>query len=242
MGDGARIGANSVVLKEVPAGATVVGIPGRIVKGEGAEKSARFAAYAVVQEQDDPYAKAIQQLVEVERGELPRDPHGVADLLARGYRGGLSIEPHITSVVHLSQEAADPEIAFRTYIEYGKRLVLEIRDSEAGPTEGDVLVRKALERLTDAGWGELRVVGIDAASRAVRVESPNLIGVEAIAYSERKGPRPSDDFTRGLIAGAASEAFGEAVDAIEVRCRANGADTCAFVSGRPGREADARRV
>src|ERR671923_460255 len=64
VGDGARIGANSVVLKEVPAGATVVGIPGRIVKGEGAEKAARFAAYAVVQEQDDPYAKAIQQLVE----------------------------------------------------------------------------------------------------------------------------------------------------------------------------------
>jgi serine O-acetyltransferase len=62
VGDGARIGANSVVLKEVPAGATVVGIPGRIVERK-AEKSERFAAYAVVQEQDDPYAKAIQQLV-----------------------------------------------------------------------------------------------------------------------------------------------------------------------------------
>jgi serine O-acetyltransferase len=63
VGDGARIGANSVVLKEVPAGATVVGIPGRIVERK-AEKSERFTAYAVVQEQDDPYAKAIQQLVE----------------------------------------------------------------------------------------------------------------------------------------------------------------------------------
>ena len=63
VGDGARIGANSVVLKEVPAGATVVGIPGRIVERK-AEKSERFAAYAVVQDQDDPYAKAIQQLVE----------------------------------------------------------------------------------------------------------------------------------------------------------------------------------
>ena len=63
VGEGARIGANSVVLKEVPAGATVVGIPGRIVERK-AEKSERFAAYAVVQEQDDPYAKAIQQLVE----------------------------------------------------------------------------------------------------------------------------------------------------------------------------------
>jgi len=63
VGDGARVGSNSVVVKEVPAGATVVGIPGRVVEGKEAE-DARFAAYAVVQEQSDPYAKAIQQLVE----------------------------------------------------------------------------------------------------------------------------------------------------------------------------------
>ena len=52
-----------MVVKEVPAGATVVGIPGRIVEERSTEKAARFAAYAVVQEQDDPYAKAIQSLV-----------------------------------------------------------------------------------------------------------------------------------------------------------------------------------
>ena len=63
VGEGARVGSNSVVVKEVPAGATVVGIPGRIVEGKEAE-DARFAAYAVVQEHSDPYAKAIQQLVE----------------------------------------------------------------------------------------------------------------------------------------------------------------------------------
>ena len=63
VGEGARIGSNSVVVKEVPAGATVVGIPGRIVEGKEAEE-ARFAAYAVVLEHSDPYAKAIQQLVE----------------------------------------------------------------------------------------------------------------------------------------------------------------------------------
>src|SRR2546428_6390136 len=63
VGDGARIGSNAVVVKEVPAGATVVGIPGRIFE-DGAEKAARFAAYEVAQEQDEPYAKAIQKLVE----------------------------------------------------------------------------------------------------------------------------------------------------------------------------------
>src|SRR5438045_5588800 len=62
VGESARIGSNAVVVKEVPPGATVVGIPGRIVEGKEAE--ARFAAYAVVQEHSDPYAKAIQQLIE----------------------------------------------------------------------------------------------------------------------------------------------------------------------------------
>jgi serine O-acetyltransferase len=64
VGDGAKVGSNAVVLKEVPAGATVVGVPGRIVEKAGADKAARFAAYAVVDGQDDPYAKAIQKLVE----------------------------------------------------------------------------------------------------------------------------------------------------------------------------------
>ena len=63
VGEGARIGSNSVVVKEVPPGGTVVGIPGRLVEGKEAE-AARFAAYAVVQEHSDPYAKAIQELME----------------------------------------------------------------------------------------------------------------------------------------------------------------------------------
>lgn len=64
VGDGARIGSNSVVVKEVPPGATVVGIPGRVIEDPEKIQAERFAAYAVVQEQTDPYAKAIQQLVE----------------------------------------------------------------------------------------------------------------------------------------------------------------------------------
>ena len=82
VGDGARIGANSVVVKEVAAGATVVGIPGRVVEDPKREKAERFAAYAVVQEQDDPYAKAIQQLVEHSQ-ELERALAALADKLSR---------------------------------------------------------------------------------------------------------------------------------------------------------------
>jgi len=70
VGEGAKVGSNAVVVKEVPAGATVVGIPGRIVEEASAQQAARFAAYAVVQG-EDPYAKAIQTLVEHSR-ELER--------------------------------------------------------------------------------------------------------------------------------------------------------------------------
>jgi len=42
VGDNARIGANSVVVKEVPDNATVVGVPGRVVyAGEAAERQGR---------------------------------------------------------------------------------------------------------------------------------------------------------------------------------------------------------
>jgi len=70
VGDGANIGSNAVVIKEVPAGATVVGIPGRIVEPGGAEKARtekappHFAAYGVVPNQEDPYARTLQSLVE----------------------------------------------------------------------------------------------------------------------------------------------------------------------------------
>ena len=64
VGNGAKVGSNAVVVKNVAPGATVVGIPGRVVEEPSAAQVARFAAYAVVLEQDDPYAKAIQTLVE----------------------------------------------------------------------------------------------------------------------------------------------------------------------------------
>jgi serine O-acetyltransferase len=86
VGDGAKIGSNAVVVKEVPDGATVVGVPGRIAEEGTAKQAVRFAAYAVVQEQDDPYAKAIRELVEHSR-ELEQSISALRERLAR-------LEPH----------------------------------------------------------------------------------------------------------------------------------------------------
>jgi serine O-acetyltransferase len=83
VGEGAKIGSNAVVVKAVPAGATVVGIPGRIVEEARGEQAAeRFAAYAVVQDQDDPQAKAIQSLIEHSR-ELEQALAALRERLAR---------------------------------------------------------------------------------------------------------------------------------------------------------------
>lgn len=63
VGTGAKIGSNAVVVKEVPAGATVVGIPGRVIEEKQAEKP-QFAAYAVEQGQDDPYLQEIHKVAQ----------------------------------------------------------------------------------------------------------------------------------------------------------------------------------
>jgi serine O-acetyltransferase len=63
VGAGAKIGSNAVVVKDVPAGATAIGIPARIVEVHDASPS-RFAAYAVVRDLNDPLSKVIHELIE----------------------------------------------------------------------------------------------------------------------------------------------------------------------------------
>ena len=66
VGDGAKIGSNAVVIKPVPAGATAVGIPARIIpaeRGASADVTSRragFTAYGVTQD-DDPLSQAMQR-------------------------------------------------------------------------------------------------------------------------------------------------------------------------------------
>ena len=61
VGDGAKVGSNSVVVKAVPAGATVVGIPARIVEDHTAARMA-FDAYAVSGNLDDPLNQVLTTL------------------------------------------------------------------------------------------------------------------------------------------------------------------------------------
>ncbi len=62
VGDDARIGAGSVVVRDVPPGATIVGIPGRIVLQDG--KPVPLAARSMLVDLPDPQAAVIQQLAE----------------------------------------------------------------------------------------------------------------------------------------------------------------------------------
>ena len=65
VGDGAKVGSNSVVVKPVPPGATVVGIPARVVEasaGKGDAARMAFDAYAVSADLDDPLNRVIMAL------------------------------------------------------------------------------------------------------------------------------------------------------------------------------------
>ncbi len=74
IGDGSKVGSNSVVVKDLPVNSTAVGIPARVVnvKQSETEKSERekvakkygFDAYAVSADNPDPVAKAIGRLLD----------------------------------------------------------------------------------------------------------------------------------------------------------------------------------
>jgi serine O-acetyltransferase len=99
VGAGARIGSNAVVVKAVPVGATIVGIPGKIVEDPSTKSAERFAAYAVVQDHEDPQSKAIQELVEHSQ-ELERTIEMLQDRLARleGHAAAVETDKNLRAV------------------------------------------------------------------------------------------------------------------------------------------------
>jgi serine O-acetyltransferase len=75
IGENARIGSNSVVVKDVPIGATCIGIPGRIIANKAKDKSQNgnrqaiaeiygFDAYAISTDNPDPVANAMGIMLE----------------------------------------------------------------------------------------------------------------------------------------------------------------------------------
>ena len=73
VGHDAKVGSNAVVTKEVPEGATVVGIPGRVVVQKGTsdqdrrkamEEKIGFDAYGMSEEMPDPLAKSIRSILD----------------------------------------------------------------------------------------------------------------------------------------------------------------------------------
>ncbi|MBK1620539.1 serine O-acetyltransferase [Lamprobacter modestohalophilus] len=73
IGDGARIGSNAVVVKPVPAGGTVVGVPGRVIEHAADAASRRradtakrmgFDAYGATRDAPDPVANAVNRMLD----------------------------------------------------------------------------------------------------------------------------------------------------------------------------------
>ena len=70
IGENAKVGSNAVVVKDVPAGATAVGIPARILDNEKDKERAQkaeklgFSAYAISDDMNDPIVKALHGLID----------------------------------------------------------------------------------------------------------------------------------------------------------------------------------
>jgi serine O-acetyltransferase len=95
VGDGARVGSNAVVVKEVPPGATAVGNPARILRrraaaaGERSAQPAGFSAYGLSPDADDPLARTLQGLSE----QLARQQQRIDDLAGLLRRHGIAADP-----------------------------------------------------------------------------------------------------------------------------------------------------
>ncbi len=116
IGDDARIGSNSVVVKDVPAGATVIGIPGHIVKPRSkavdpkrAQMAKRigFDAYGQTKKMSDPVAHAVDCILD----HLHETDERLTRILERLTKAGIDVgdlQIHEIEVEHLGDGVEDP--------------------------------------------------------------------------------------------------------------------------------------
>ncbi|MBL8447478.1 MAG: serine O-acetyltransferase [Zoogloeaceae bacterium] len=94
VGDGAKVGSNAVVVKPVPAGATAVGNPARILDPERDEARAQkaeqmgFSAYGVTRDMDDPVSKALHGLLD----HAVETDRRLQEILRRLERAGIAMD------------------------------------------------------------------------------------------------------------------------------------------------------
>ncbi len=91
VGRGAKIGSNAVVTKPVPAGATVIGNPGRVIKIDPQDcppvmnDHEDFSAYGIARNIDDPLVEVIRELLQ----HAQRSEQRLSALLAKLNEAGL---------------------------------------------------------------------------------------------------------------------------------------------------------
>jgi serine O-acetyltransferase len=99
LGSGSKVGSNAVVVRDVPPGATAVGIPARIVEDrseidrEVKAGQLGFSAYAVTRTEDDPVAQAIHGLL----NHAVETDRRIEALLQTMERAGVSLEDDVAT-------------------------------------------------------------------------------------------------------------------------------------------------
>jgi serine O-acetyltransferase len=106
VGNAAKVGSNAVVVKDVPAHATAVGIPARVIdenskaqESKGSEPKAAFSAYAMGGDMNDPVVNALHGLI----NHTANVDHRIEYILVQLQRLGVHIDPE-----QAAQDQFDP--------------------------------------------------------------------------------------------------------------------------------------
>ena len=88
---------------------------------------------------------------------------------------------------------------------------------------GEEQARYMARMASGAGWGRIRVLDASPDGEIVVEDSP---------FKRRGAGKPSCDFLRGFLAGAASYIYRRRIDCVETECVSAGSKKCRFVLGK----------